>query len=106
MHSRQYSVYLLASKSRRLYVDVTNDLNRGVWEHKDGTASRFTHRYGITQLVHVETTSSPREAIALEKQIKGWLQKGGADRESEPAVGRSCCRMEVSRRADPSLGSG
>jgi putative endonuclease len=75
MKSRQYFVYLLASKSRRLYVGVTRDLSRRVWEHKNGTASRFTHRYGITQLVHVETTSSPREAIAREKQIKGWLRR-------------------------------
>jgi putative endonuclease len=75
MDSRQYSVYLLASKSRRLYVGVTNDLSRSVWEHKNGTASRFTHHYGITQLVHVETTSSPHEAIAREKQIKGWLRR-------------------------------
>jgi putative endonuclease len=85
MDSRTYFVYLLASKSRRLYVGVTNDLSRRVWEHKNGTASRFTHRYGINQLVHVETTNSPHEAIAREKQIKGWLrQEGRTDRESEP----------------------
>src|SRR3954466_1025732 len=103
MDSRQYSVYLLASKSRRLYVGVTNDLSRRVWEHKNGTASRFTHRYGITQLVHVETTSSPREAIAREKQIKGWLRRKKVElnRGSKPAMGRPCRRMDVSRRADP-----
>jgi putative endonuclease len=74
MTSRQYFVYLLASVTRRLYVGVTNDVIRRVSEHKCGIASRFTRRYGITRLVCVETTSSVRDAIAREKQIKGWLR--------------------------------
>jgi putative endonuclease len=51
MTPHRYFVYLLASKTRRLYVGVTNDLIRRVSEHQSGTASRFTHRYGITRLV-------------------------------------------------------
>jgi len=74
MTSHQYFVYLLAGKTRRLYVGVTNDLIRRVSEHQSGTASRFTHRYGITRLVYVESTWSVRDAIAREKQIKGWLR--------------------------------
>jgi putative endonuclease len=76
MSSRQYYVYLLASRTRRLYVGVTNDLVRRVSEHKDGTASRFTRRYGVTRLVCVESTGSIHDAIAREKQIKGWLRCG------------------------------
>jgi putative endonuclease len=74
MTTHQYFVYLLASATRRLYVGVTKDLMRRVSEHQCGIASRFTHRYGITRLVHVETTWSVRDAIAREKQIKGWLR--------------------------------
>ena len=74
MRSHQYFVYILASVTRRLYVGVTNDLARRVCEHKCGTASRFTRRYGITRLVCVESTYSVRDAIAREKQIKGWLR--------------------------------
>jgi len=74
MTTHQYFVYLLASATRRLYVGVTNDLIRRLSEHRCGTASRFTHRYGITRLVHIETTWSVRDAIAREKQIKGWLR--------------------------------
>ncbi|MEO8089698.1 MAG: GIY-YIG nuclease family protein [Gemmatimonadales bacterium] len=74
MRSHQYFVYILASATRRLYVGVTNDLLRRVLEHKSGTASRFTRRYGITRLVCMESTSSIRDAIAREKQIKGWLR--------------------------------
>ncbi len=74
MRSHQYFVYVLSSATRRLYVGVTNDLIRRVHEHKCGTASRFTHRYGINRLVCVETTTSVRDAIAREKQIKGWLR--------------------------------
>ncbi len=74
MRSHQYFVYILASATRRLYVGVTNDLIRRVFEHKCGNASRFTRRYGITRLVCVESTSSVRDAIAREKQIKGWLR--------------------------------
>lgn len=74
MGAHQYFVYILASHTRRLYVGVTNDPTRRVMEHKGGTASRFTHRYGITRLVCIESTSSIRDAIAREKQIKGWLR--------------------------------
>ena len=75
MRSHQYCVYILASGTRRLYVGVTNDLIRRVSEHKCGIASRFTRRYGITRLVCVESTGSIRDAIAREKQIKGWLRR-------------------------------
>ena len=75
MSQREYFVYLLASKTHRLYVGVTNDVVRRVFEHKTGTASRFTRRYGITRLVCVESTTSIGEAIAREKQIKGWLRQ-------------------------------
>ena len=59
-------------KNNVLYVGVTNDLERRVWEHKNGDVPGFTSRYGVTRLVFREDYSDVREAIAREKQLKGW----------------------------------
>jgi putative endonuclease len=69
---RTYFVYLLASKTRTLYVGVTNDIMRRVAQHRDGSGSRFTRRYAVNRLVFVESTSDVRDAIAREKQIQRW----------------------------------
>jgi putative endonuclease len=53
---------------------VTNDLIRRVYEHKQGIGSTFTSKYRISRLVYYETCADVREAIAREKQIKGWLR--------------------------------
>ena len=70
--ARQFYVYILANRSRTLYVGVTNDIVRRVLHHRAGVGSRFTDRYAITRLVHVEITNTPSDAITREKQIKGW----------------------------------
>jgi putative endonuclease len=70
---RQYFVYILASgKNGTLYIGVTNDLARRVWEHRNGTADGFTKRYSVTTLVHIEMFSDITEAIAREKAMKKW----------------------------------
>jgi len=69
---RQFYVYILANRSLTLYVGVTDDITRRVLHHRSGVGSRFTSRYAITRLVYVEITNTPRDAIAREKQIKGW----------------------------------
>jgi len=69
---RNYYVYVLANRSRTLYVGVTGDIHRRVAEHRSSVGSRFTRQYMVRQLVHVEITSDVRAAIAREKQIKGW----------------------------------
>ncbi len=69
---REYFIYILASRSRTLYVGVTNGLHRRVDEHRRGIASAFTSRYRITRLVYAESTSEVQSAIAREKQIKSW----------------------------------
>jgi len=71
---RTYYVYILASKSRRLYVGVTGDLVRRTAEHLSGKV-RSTARYRINRLVHVETTGDVLAAIAREKQIKTWRRE-------------------------------
>jgi len=70
----QYYVYILASRSRNLYVGVTNDLERRVYEHKQKLVPGFTTKYNINRLVYFETTKDVDVAISREKQIKGWLR--------------------------------
>ncbi len=71
----QYYVYILASYSRVLYVGVTNDLQRRVWEHKHHAVAGFTDKYNVTRLVYFEAGASAIDAIAREKQIKGWRRE-------------------------------
>ena len=67
-------VYILASKSRVLYVGVTADLRTRMGQHRTGAFPGFTRRYGVTRLVYYEATESPAGAIRREKQIKGWAR--------------------------------
>ena len=67
-------VYVLASKNRVLYVGVTADLVRRMWEHRTGAFPGFTRRYGVNQLVYYEAADDPAGAIRREKQIKGWAR--------------------------------
>ncbi len=62
------------SNSQRnvLYIGVTNNLERRVYEHKKSLISGFTHRYGCTDLVYFEESNSIELAIAREKQLKKW----------------------------------
>ena len=102
-------VYILGSKSRRLYVGVTNQLRRRVWEHKNKLVGGFTQRYGIDRLVYFETIGEPSAAIRREKQIKDYARvkklaliasmNPSWDDLAEPWF------ADV-KRADPSLGSG
>jgi putative endonuclease len=71
---RSYYVYILANRSKTLYTGVTNDLTRRVVEHKSGAVPGFTAKYRIDRLVHFEETSRIEDAIAREKQIKGWVR--------------------------------
>lgn len=69
---RQYFVYVLASRSRVLYVGVTNDLERRVFEHKQKLIPGFTAEYDIDRLIYFESTPDVLAAIQREKQLKGW----------------------------------
>ena len=71
---RTYYVYILASRSRSLYIGVTNDMARRLWMHRDGQV-HTTAKYRIVRLVYVETTDDVRAAIAREKQLKGWVRR-------------------------------
>jgi putative endonuclease len=68
-----YFVYLLASRRHgTLYLGVTNDLLRRVWEHKNKVVPGFTTKYSVDRLVWFETHSDVTAAITREKQIKKW----------------------------------
>src|SRR5512139_1857732 len=70
---RQFYVYILASKrDGTLYIGVTNDLVRRVWEHKTDAVDGFTKKYGVHQLVWYEVAETAFAAIAREKQLKKW----------------------------------
>ena len=71
--NHHYFVYLLASKIRgTLYVGVTNDLQRRVYEHKKAIKKGFTKKYSVNKLVYFETFQNVDEAIKREKNIKKW----------------------------------
>ena len=67
----RFWVYIMASKSRRIYTGMTNDIQRRVAEHKSGEIEGFTQRYRIDRLVYLERFRYVTNAINREKQIKG-----------------------------------
>lgn len=70
---KQYHVYLMSSFKQTLYIGVTNDLARRVYQHKTKAhPDSFTARYNIDRLVYFETFGDVQAAIAREKEIKGW----------------------------------
>ena len=70
---RPFYVYILASKRiGTLYVGVTNDLVRRIYEHKSGLVEGFTKKYGVHQLVYYEEFDSISDALEREKKIKKW----------------------------------
>ncbi len=70
---KQFYVYLMASFKQTLYVGITNDLNRRIHQHKTKAhPNSFTARYNINRLVYFEIFNDVRDAIAREKQIKGY----------------------------------
>ncbi len=71
-----YFVYILASKKRGvLYIGVTNNLKRRVYEHKNGIIEGFTKRYFVKNLVWYDSTDSIESAITREKQMKFWKRE-------------------------------
>ncbi|NIJ40444.1 putative endonuclease [Parvibaculum indicum] len=68
-----YFVYILASRKHgTLYIGVTNDLARRVWEHREGKGSHFTAKHKVHRLVYVEPFEAIERAIQREKTMKEW----------------------------------
>jgi putative endonuclease len=75
MASKTYYVYIMSNKSRRLYVGITSRLAARVCEHRNKVNKGFTARYNFDVLVYYEEFLYVLEAIAREKEIKGWLRE-------------------------------
>ncbi|MCQ2446743.1 MAG: GIY-YIG nuclease family protein [Clostridia bacterium] len=70
-----YYVYILTNWNNHvLYIGITNDLYRRLYEHKNHLVDGFTKRYNVNKLVYFEMTSDVKAAIEREKQLKGWLR--------------------------------
>ncbi len=70
---KTYYVYIMASKKNgTLYIGMTNDLIRRVWQHKNNVHEGFTKKYGVHHLVWYEATNDVKGAIQREKQMKKW----------------------------------
>lgn len=72
MTYRENFVYIVASSSRTLYIGVTNNLERRIWEHRNKVLGGFTAKYNVSRLVYVEPYPWIDDAIAREKQLKNW----------------------------------
>jgi putative endonuclease len=70
-----YFVYLLASETGVLYVGMTNNIKRRIYEHKCGKIEGFTAQYNVDRLVYFEQFGHVKSAIKREKQIKGWVRE-------------------------------
>ena len=74
MPDRAYFVYIMASRSRVLYIGITNSVLSRSAQHREHKSDSFTARHRCTRLVFYEIYPSPLTAIAREKQLKGWTR--------------------------------
>ena len=71
--SHSYFVYLMTTQNNRgMYVGVTNNLERRVWEYQNGVIEGFTKKYNVKKLVYFEETTDVHAALAREIEIKKW----------------------------------
>ncbi len=70
--NKRYFVYILTNKSHTLYIGLTNNPNKRVWEHKNKLVDGFTKKYNIDKLIYLEEYKDIRDAIYREKQLKSW----------------------------------
>ena len=68
----QYYVYIMTNATRTLYIGVTNDLLKRVYEHKGKLTGGFTKKYNVTWLAYYEVTTDVYTALTREKQLKKW----------------------------------
>jgi len=71
--NNQYFVYILTNKSNKvLYIGVTNNLERRMYEHKNKLVEGFSKKYNLNKLIYYEITNDVNSAINREKQLKNW----------------------------------
>ena len=74
MHDGPYFTYIVASRSLTLYIGMSGDLRKRVFEHKRKLRNGFSSSYNCNRLVWFEPSVDPGNAIAREKQLKGWTR--------------------------------
>jgi len=68
-----YYCYILTNKNRTvLYIGYTEDLNKRIEQHQNGTGTSFTKKYNVTELIYIEEFKDKKEAKKREKQLKNW----------------------------------
>jgi putative endonuclease len=73
---KAFYVYMMTNQSRVvLYTRITNNSVRPVWQHQNSEIEGFTKTYKVNRLVHYECFDDPRDAIAREKEVKGWRRE-------------------------------
>ncbi len=75
MHERSYFTYIMASRSHTLYIGMTGDLEKRVFQHKWREHHGFTERYNCDRLVWFESHQGVAKAFLREKQLKGWRRE-------------------------------
>ena len=85
----EYWVYIMSNPTRTtVYIGVTSDLEKRVYEHRHKSMPGFTSKYNCTDLIYFESTSSINDAIAREKQLKNWsrAKKDALIKEMNPSL--------------------
>ena len=103
---KNYYVYIMSNEARTLYIGVTNNLERRLYEHKNKLFDGFTKKYNLTKLVYYEETDDIRDAIDREKQLKGQLRIKKIILIEENNPGWDDLPLSQKTYADPSLRSG
>jgi putative endonuclease len=75
MNTKEPCVYIVASSSKKLYIGVTSDLEKRIWEHKNSVYNGFFSKYNCNKLVFFEHQDFMWDAIEREKQLKNWNRK-------------------------------
>ena len=78
--SKTYAVYILTNQEETtLYIGVTGNLKKRIWEHKNKVVEGFTKKYNISKLVYYEITEDVETALNREKQLKNWQRQWKID---------------------------
>ena len=75
MYKTYYTYIMSSNNNTAIYIGITNNLERRVSEHKSGIIPGFTQKYNCKKLVYYESFSDIEQAVAREKQLKGWVRR-------------------------------